>query len=90
MRIRTPAELGRVLSDARRRLGLTQRALAERAGVSRQWIVEVEKGKPRAEVGLLLRTFHELGLVLGTETEAPRPPEIDIDEVVERARGARR
>jgi HTH-type transcriptional regulator/antitoxin HipB len=56
MLIRTPQDLGFVIREQRKKLGLDQSELARRAAVSRQWIVEVEKGKPRAEVGLLLRT----------------------------------
>ena len=61
MRIRTPADLGALIRDRRIKLALDQRSLAQKVGVSRQWIVEVEKGKPRAEIGLLLRTIDALG-----------------------------
>jgi HTH-type transcriptional regulator/antitoxin HipB len=71
MRIRTPTDLGALIRDRRTKLGLEQRELAEKAGVSRQWIVEVEKGKPRAEIGLLLRTIDALGIVLAAENKAP-------------------
>lgn len=50
MRIRTPVDLGALIRDRRTKLGLDQRSLAKKVGVSRQWIVEVEKGKPRAEI----------------------------------------
>lgn len=92
---RNPAELGRVIRERRRARGLDQATLAKRVGVSRQWIVEVEGGKERAEVGLVLRTLSALGLQL---TVAPRPPRpkkddlfapgmVDLDAIVERARG---
>ena len=71
MRIRTPADLGALIRDRRIKLALDQRSLAQKVGVSRQWIVEVEKGKPRAEIGLLLRTIDALGIQLMTEEEAP-------------------
>src|SRR5258705_7307306 len=57
MRIRTPADLGALIRDSRTKLGLDQKSLAEKVGVSRQWIVEIEKGKSRASIGLLLRTI---------------------------------
>ena len=57
MRIRSVPELGLIIRERRRKLGLGQRALAAKVGVSRQWIVEVEQGKARAAVGLLLRTL---------------------------------
>jgi HTH-type transcriptional regulator/antitoxin HipB len=34
------------------KLGLDQKSLAQKVGVSRQWIVAVEHAKPRAEIGL--------------------------------------
>lgn len=91
MIIRTPTDLGAVIRDYRRRQGLDQRALASKVGVSRQWLIEVEKGKPRAEVGLTLRTLEALGLVLSiAETPSENAKEtvaaVDIDEIVRRAR----
>ena len=97
MRIRTTTDLGLVIRDRRRKLGLDQRVLADRVGVSRQWIVEIEKGKPRAEVGLLLRTLETLGLDLmvdarDTSTLESTVPvvDIDIDAVIDQARGGKR
>ncbi len=95
MRIRTPADLGALIRDRRIKLGLDQGSLAERVGVSRQWIVEVEKGKPRAEIGLLLRTLNALGILLATEEGAPEKkgggaPPVDIDSIVAAARGERK
>ena len=71
--------------------GMNQRSLAQKVGGSRQWIVEVEKGKPRAETGLLLGTIDALGIPLITEIEIPGKPRdvsaIDIDSIVATARG---
>jgi HTH-type transcriptional regulator / antitoxin HipB len=96
MRIRTPVDLGAFIRDRRTKLGLDQKALAEKVGVSRQWIVEVEKGKPRAEIGLLLRTIAALDLRLSGDKEASettkhdrRIPTVDIDSIVAAARGKR-
>ena len=95
MRIRTPIDLGAVIRDRRTKLGLTQESLAAKVGVSRQWIVEVEKGKPRAEIGLVLRTVEALGITLGSDdpgkTRAQKgPPPIDIDSIVAGAREKRK
>ncbi|HTT24860.1 MAG TPA: helix-turn-helix domain-containing protein [Candidatus Sulfotelmatobacter sp.] len=57
MRIRTPVDLGAFIRQRRIALGLDLKSLAAKVGVSRQWIVEVEKGKPKAEIGLVLRTL---------------------------------
>jgi HTH-type transcriptional regulator/antitoxin HipB len=96
MRIRSPTDLGHVIREQRRRLGLGQRELARKVGVSRQWIVEIEKGKPRAELGLVLRTLTalELALRVGRQASPDARPSaaiqpIDIDAVIERARGKR-
>ena len=83
------------MRDRRIKLSLDQRSLAQKIGVSRQWIVEVEKGKPRAEIGLRLRTVPTLGILLTTETEAPTKnldgaPPVDIDSIVAVARGKRK
>lgn len=43
MRIRTPTDLGAMIRNRRTKLGLDQKSLADKVGVSRQWIVAVEK-----------------------------------------------
>jgi HTH-type transcriptional regulator / antitoxin HipB len=95
MRIRTPTDLGALIRDRRIKLALDQRSLAQKVGVSRQWVVEVEKGKPRAEIGLLLRTIDALGIQLMTEEEASGKKRhtasaVDIDSIVAAARGERK
>ncbi len=62
--LRTSQDLGVVIRQRRKTLRWDQAQLAERVGVSRQWIIEMEKGKPRAELQLVLRTLNVLGLVL--------------------------
>lgn len=95
MRIRTAVDIGALIRDRRTRLGLKQQDLADKAGVSRQWLIEVEKGKPRAELGLVLRTLDELGISLATGY-IPRPEDrkrsqaIDIDRIVNAAREKRK
>lgn len=92
MLIRTPRELGATIRDHRRQQGLDQQELASKIGVSRQWVVEVEKGKPRAEVGLVLRALDALGVTLSLARPQPTKaaemgPEIDIDQIVDNAKG---
>jgi HTH-type transcriptional regulator / antitoxin HipB len=96
MRIRTPLDLGLVIRQQRRGLGLSQTILAGRVGVSRQWIVAIEHGKARAEMGLVLRTLAALDLRLAVDGAgaATKRPEsgtapIDIDAVVDAARERR-
>jgi len=95
MRIRTPIDLGAVIRDRRMKLGLDQKSLATKVGVSRQWIVDVEKGKPRAPISLVLRTVEALGIHLaaddqGKTKERPGPPPVDIDSIIASAREKRK
>ena len=92
MLLRTPIDLGSAIRDRRHALHLDQNELAKQVGVSRKWIIDAEKGKPRAEIGLLLRTLDVLGLRLALDTaETPASqsavPAVDIDAVLDRARG---
>jgi len=89
MRLRTPTDIGLAIRERRRSLRLSQATLAKRVGVGREWIIEIEKGKRRAELGRVLRTLEVLGLVLRTEEPASvRPAEatpataVSIDAVI--------
>lgn len=91
MMIRTPADLGALIRERRIKLGLDQVSLAKKAGTSRKWLIEVENGKPRAEIGLIFRTLRALGIALREGEPAPgvprkrtkgAPEAIDIDRVI--------
>jgi y4mF family transcriptional regulator len=94
MQISTARDIGLAVRSRRRELGLSQERLAERAGVGRQWLVEVEKGKATAALGLVLRLFKALDLRLFAEPRgkassgalSPLRPEIDLDDIIARAR----
>lgn len=58
------ANLGALVKSTRKKQKLTQEQLAGAAGTGVRFIVELEKGKPTAEVGLVLRIFEMLGLKL--------------------------
>ena len=62
--VKTVAEIGEVIRGRRNELGLDQADLAKRCGVSRQWLVAVERGKPRAQIELVLRVLRELDIDL--------------------------
>ena len=70
MRIRTAADLGAFIRERRAKLGMDQIALAKKAGTSRKWLVEVEQGKPGAEIGLILRTLKSLEIFIDLEADA--------------------
>lgn len=73
MRIRTPREIGLLARERRKAVGLTQAQLAEHVGASREWVRQLESGKPGLELGLTLRAIGALGIVLNAE-ETPQPP----------------
>lgn len=62
MIIITPVDLAHAVRERRKQMRLSQGALARRANVSRTWLAELERGKPTAEVGLVLNTLLTLGL----------------------------
>ena len=91
----TAADIGAIIRERRRKHGLDQGVLAKRVGVGREWIVDVEKGKPRAGMELVLRTLTALGLTLSVSAKpAPRIDKaaaaIDLDRIVDGARRTRR
>jgi HTH-type transcriptional regulator/antitoxin HipB len=91
--LRTPADIGALIKARRLALGLDQAGLANRADVSRLWINQVERGKPGASLGLILRTLLALGIQLTGETaDSGRVADpavtgaADIDAIVASAR----
>lgn len=97
MNVRTPQDLGLLIRGRRRESGLSQQELARRLGVSRQWVVAVEKGRRGAEIGLVLGALNLLGVPLRAESEPtskPRRgmasfPSVDIDAVIDAHRKRR-
>jgi HTH-type transcriptional regulator / antitoxin HipB len=98
MNIRTPAELGTLIRNTRQKLGLGQASLSKKIGVSRLWLNEIEKGKPRAQIGLVLRALDGLNITLSATNTAkskkkttPKGDEsdVDIDKIIAAARTPR-
>ncbi|HYB25463.1 MAG TPA: helix-turn-helix domain-containing protein [Solirubrobacteraceae bacterium] len=73
MRVNTINDLSAALRGRRLALDLTQAELARRAGVSRQWLNELERGKSTAELGLVLAVIDALGLELEIGEQIERP-----------------
>lgn len=74
--LKTPADIGALIKDRRRSLGLDQAELAERIGVGRLWVNQVERGKPGASMGLVLRALTAVGIELWADEpdrKSPRP-----------------
>jgi y4mF family transcriptional regulator len=57
----TPATIGQAIRSARKALGLRQPELAAAAGVGLRFLVELERGKPTAQLGLTLTVLQAVG-----------------------------
>ena len=77
-------KMGRLLRGERERAGLTQRALADRAGVSQQCVSRFENGCYAPTTNLVERLFDGLGRQLRLEVEAR---DVDLDRDIEVAAG---
>jgi HTH-type transcriptional regulator/antitoxin HipB len=84
MNVRAAKDLGALIRDRRNELGLTQQDLADKTGVSRVWVVALEKGKPSAQLELVLRTLRQLGMVLSVDSaiSASSSQGIDLGEII--------
>ena len=60
-RILTPAEIGDIVRTTRKAAGLRQDELAGAAGVGLRFIVDLEAGKPTAQIGKTLQVLAALG-----------------------------
>ena len=62
--IRSPEDLGQVIRAVRKSTSLRQDDMAAAVGVSRQFAVDAERGKPTVQLGKVLQLLHELGIEL--------------------------
>jgi HTH-type transcriptional regulator/antitoxin HipB len=60
--LRNPEQLGAAIRLRRKEKELTQSALAKLLGAERKWVLHLESGNSKAEVGLVLRAIEVLGL----------------------------
>ena len=92
MLVRSSSDLGAVIRDRRKQLKLDQAAFAKKIGVSRQWVIDVEKGHARAQLGLVQRAMDVLNIQLdastgqGNQVKHSRVVPVDIDAIVAKAR----
>jgi len=90
MNIHSAKELGALVRFRRKLRDWTQSDLARRAEVSPLWISQLERGKPTARFGLVIRTLKELGLTLRVDdgkhpsADDETGPGINLDDIVGR------
>ncbi len=90
MRVNSINDIAATIRGRRLSLGLSQEQAAARAGVSRQWVSEVELGKSTAELGLVLGLLDalELDIELAVRgSEGRGAVSVDLDAVLDEHRG---
>ena len=68
-----PHAIGRLIRETRKRLGVTQRALALTSGTGPRFVIDLEKGKETCEIGKALTVVQTLGIRI-TLTPPAAPP----------------
>ena len=58
----TAADIGKMIREARKRLRVTQKALALTSGTGLRFIIDLEKGKETCEIGKALTVLNTLGI----------------------------
>lgn len=92
MRLKNTRDLGLLLQARRKALGWSQARLAHQLGITRQWVIALEKGTPGVAVGTVLKAFTALGLRLDANSREPGgdldalPRSSAIDDVIRNAR----
>jgi y4mF family transcriptional regulator len=66
----TPQDIGKLVRETRKGLGVTQKALALTSGTGLRFIIDLERGKETAEIGKVLTILQTLGIQL---TLSPPP-----------------
>ena len=74
MRARTTEDLGNLVRQRRKELGLSQASLAESAGVTRQWLVRFEQGRSDVTLQNSLAVINALDLDLSLDVRGRRDP----------------
>ena len=57
-------EIGKIIKNTRKKLGVTQRNLALTSGTGLRFIIELEQGKPTCQLEKVLTVIRTLGLQL--------------------------
>jgi HTH-type transcriptional regulator / antitoxin HipB len=72
-RVKSSIELGNLIREARKRTELDQATTADLIGVGPRFLSEVERGKPSARLGLVLKVLERLGLEVWVSPRGWKP-----------------
>jgi y4mF family transcriptional regulator len=75
--IHSADDLGMIIRAVRKSTQVRQDDLAAMVGVSRQFAVDVEKGKPTVQLGRVMRLLKELGIELSVEIPSEASRELE-------------
>lgn len=75
--IHSVADLGLALRAARKSTKVRLDDLADMAGVSKQFVSDVEYGKPTVQLGLVLKLLSEMGLPLKLDLPDAAAPALE-------------
>jgi len=70
--VRTASGLGAYAAEQRELRGLTQSQLAQRAGVSREWVGRFERGENAPSLVSVMRVLKVLNVRIYAETDEPQ------------------
>lgn len=70
MLIKSALELGKAIKLSRKQKKMSQSELADKVGTSQRWISEIENGKNRAQIGLVLKCMRILEIKLDAQLNA--------------------
>jgi y4mF family transcriptional regulator len=60
----TTQQIGRMIRDTRKKLGVTQKDLALTSGTGLRFVIDLERGKETCEIGKALTVIQTLGIRL--------------------------
>jgi len=67
----TTQQIGRMIRDTRKKLGVTQKDLALTSGTGLRFVIDLERGKETCEIGKALTVIQTLGIRLALTPPAP-------------------
>lgn len=79
-------DIGALVRRRRKIMQLDQAELAERIGVSRAWIIKIEKGHPNAQAGLLFQLFNYMDISIEAQFSTTFGSQFKKSDILDRIR----
>jgi transcriptional regulator with XRE-family HTH domain len=67
IKLARPEDIGALVRDRRRALGMSQAELGARIGARQAWVSELERGKATLQLGKVLKALRTLEVTLGAD-----------------------